>query len=107
MESLSRMTAHDASFEMTDSIPNCLKYPSSCAITMGEQSVSAMMPNRIAFVSGESSEKADPTHPFGRPSIRPATADPPARFRNLRRDAFIDLFSLRWPAFLRGTHKSP
>ena len=25
IESLSRMTAHDASFEMIDSIPNCLK----------------------------------------------------------------------------------
>ena len=25
IDSLSRMTAHDASFEMIDSIPNCLK----------------------------------------------------------------------------------
>ena len=55
IDSLSRITAHDASFEMIDSMPNCLKYPSSCAITIGEQSVSAMIPKRIVFVSGESS----------------------------------------------------
>ncbi len=52
---LSRMTAHDASFETTESMPNFLKKPSSCAITIGAQSVSAMMPNRIVLVSGESS----------------------------------------------------
>ena len=54
-DSLSRMTAHDASFEITELMPNCLKYPSSCAITIGAQSVSAMMPKRIVRVSGESS----------------------------------------------------
>src|SRR6266849_840777 len=37
IDSLSRMTAHDASLEMTDSIPNCLKQPSSWAITIDEQ----------------------------------------------------------------------
>jgi hypothetical protein len=55
IDSLSRITAHDASFEMTASIPNCLKYPSSCAITIEEQSVNAMIPNRTVLVSGASS----------------------------------------------------
>src|SRR6185436_13935416 len=54
-DSLSRITAQDASFETTDWMPNCLKYPSSCAITIGEQSVSAMIPKRMVLVSGESS----------------------------------------------------
>ena len=54
-DSLSRMTAHDASFETMDVMPNFLKKPSSCAITIGAQSVSAMMPKRMVEVSGESS----------------------------------------------------
>ena len=52
--SLSRITAHEASFEIVESIPNFLKSPSSCAITIDEQSVSAMMPKRILVVSGAS-----------------------------------------------------
>jgi hypothetical protein len=52
---LSRITAHDASFDTTELIPNFLKYPSSCAMTIGAQSVSAIMPNRMFAVSGESS----------------------------------------------------
>ena len=52
--SLSRMTAHDASFDTIESMPNFLKKPSSCAITIGAQSVSAMMPNRMVEVSGPS-----------------------------------------------------
>jgi hypothetical protein len=48
------MTAHEASFEMVDSMPCFLKRPSSCAITMVEQSVRAMMPKRILGVSGPS-----------------------------------------------------
>ena len=48
------MTAHDASFEIVDSIPCFLKRPSSCAMTIDEQSVSAMMPKRILGVSGAS-----------------------------------------------------
>ena len=55
IDSLSRMTAHDASLEMTEVMPNCLKNPSSCAMTIGAQSVSAMMPKRTVGVSGESS----------------------------------------------------
>ncbi len=50
----SRMTAHDASFEIVDSIPYFLKRPSSWAMTIDEQSVSAMMPRRIFGCSGAS-----------------------------------------------------
>ena len=53
--SLSRITAQDASFETVELIPNFLKYPSSCAITIDEQSVKAMIPKRTSGVSGESS----------------------------------------------------
>ena len=52
--SLSRIAAHDASFEIIDSMPCFLKSPSSWAMTMDEQSVRAMMPKRIFFVSGPS-----------------------------------------------------
>jgi len=53
-ERRSRITAHEASLEIVDSMPYFLKRPSSCAITMVEQSVSAMMPKRILDVSGPS-----------------------------------------------------
>jgi len=39
---------------IVDSIPYFLKKPFSCAITSGEQSVSAIIPNFSAFVSGPS-----------------------------------------------------
>src|SRR6266851_9433697 len=44
IDSLSRITAQDASFEITESMPYFLNSPNSCPITMEEQSVSAMMP---------------------------------------------------------------
>jgi hypothetical protein len=53
-DSLSRITAHDASFEITELIPNFLNKPSSCAMTIEAQSVSAMMPKRMSRVSGPS-----------------------------------------------------
>jgi hypothetical protein len=48
------MTAHDASLETVDSMPCFLNSPSSWAMTIDEQSVSAMMPMRIFGVSGPS-----------------------------------------------------
>ena len=51
----SRITAHDASFEIVDSMPCFLNRPSSWAMTIDAQSVSAIMPNRICGVSGPSS----------------------------------------------------
>src|SRR6266571_4315997 len=53
--SLSRITAQDASFETTESMPYFLNSPNSWAITIDEQSVNAIMPNRTDLVSGESS----------------------------------------------------
>ena len=50
----SRMTAHDASLDIVDSMPCFLNRPSSCAMTIDEQSVSAMMPMRTFDVSGAS-----------------------------------------------------
>src|SRR5689334_10422953 len=89
-DSLSRITAHDASFETTELMPNFLKKPSSCAMTIGEQSVSAIIPKRMFGVSGESSAYAPPTHPAGTPFINvaaPLTAT--AVFRNLRRVVLV------------------
>ena len=58
-------------------------------MTIGAQSVSAMMPNRMVLVSGESSAYTLPTQPDGSPDMRPAMADTPAVcFRNVRREAF-------------------
>src|SRR5580765_5137906 len=84
-DSLSRMTAHDASFDTTELMPNFLKYPSSCAMTIGAQSVRAIMPKRMFGVSGESSAYTLPTHPPGRPFIRVAALlAATAVLRNLR-----------------------
>ena len=58
LESESRMAAQLAPFTMVALMPYFLKKPFSCAITMGEQSVSAIMPNRRSGVSGRS---ASPT----------------------------------------------
>ena len=52
--SVSRIAAQDASFEIVESMPYFLNRPSSWAMTIDEQSVSAMMPKRILVVSGAS-----------------------------------------------------
>src|SRR5690349_19944706 len=93
-DSLSRITAHDASFETTELMPNFLKKPSSCAMTIGEQSVSAIIPKRMFEVSGESSAYAPPTHPPGRPFINVAAAlAATVFFKNARRDVFVIVIS--------------
>ena len=71
-DSLSRMTAQDASFEITAVTPNFLKKPSSCAITIDAQSVKAMMPKRTVGVSGESSAYTGPGPPAGQARHQPA-----------------------------------
>src|SRR5437899_2057440 len=68
----SRMTAHDASFESVDSMPYFLKSPSSCAITIDEQSVRAMMPILTFGVSGPSAAYTPPAQPVGSPAKRAA-----------------------------------
>src|SRR5688572_1117907 len=81
---LSRMTAHDASFDTTEVMPNFLKKPSSWAITIGAQSVSAIMPNRTVVVSGPSAAYTPPAQCRGSPAISAPTA-PAAPFTNVRR----------------------
>ena len=44
---LSRIAAQEASLEIVDSMPYFLNSPNSCAITIDEQSVKAMMPIRM------------------------------------------------------------
>ena len=48
------MAAQFAPLATTELMPYFLKNPFSCAMTIGEQSVSAMMPNFICDVSGAS-----------------------------------------------------
>src|SRR5258706_16308848 len=54
LESESRIAAQLAPLAMTESIPYFLKSPFSCAITIGEQSVRAIIPNLTVAVSGAS-----------------------------------------------------
>ena len=61
------MTAHEASLEIVDSMPCFLNRPSSCAMTIDEQSVSAMMPMRTFGVSGPSCAYAPPAQPAAIP----------------------------------------
>src|SRR6187431_1840219 len=60
LESESRMAAQLAPFTTVELIPYFLNSPFSCAITMGEQSVSAMMPKRRSGVSGALEEAPEP-----------------------------------------------
>src|SRR3954470_14738095 len=58
-ERLSRMAAQLAPFVTVALMPYFLKNPFSCAMTIGEQSVSAIMPKLMSGVSGAS--EAEPT----------------------------------------------
>src|SRR5688572_22955201 len=57
-ERLSRIAAQFAPFVTLELIPYFLKSPFSCAITIGEQSVNAIMPKFISAVSGASDADA-------------------------------------------------
>src|SRR5258706_9429996 len=81
----SRITAHDASLEIVDSTPYFLNRPSSWAITIDAQSVSAIMPKRIFAVSGPSAAQGPPAQPAGRPLIRRPSELSPESFKNSRR----------------------
>src|SRR5688500_15697022 len=54
LDRLSRIAAQFAPFVTLELIPYFLKKPFSCAITMGEQSVSAIMPKFTSGASGAS-----------------------------------------------------
>lgn len=60
LERLSRIAAQLAPFVTVDSMPYFLNSPFSCAMTIGEQSVRAMMPKLIFDVSGASLVLAAP-----------------------------------------------
>src|ERR1051326_2798397 len=64
------MAAQFAPLATVESIPYFLKKPFSCAMTMGEQSVSAIMPKRNLVVSGAPLAKARPAQALGRPARR-------------------------------------
>src|SRR4030095_13985543 len=70
-------------------MPNCLKKTNSCAITIEEQSVRAIMTKRTLGDSGESSAYAPPAHPLGTPPNTPARTELVAVSRNLRRVTFM------------------
>jgi hypothetical protein len=59
LEIASRTAAQLACFTTVELMPYFLKNPFSCAMTMGEQSVSAMMPKRMSATSGVSAEPDD------------------------------------------------
>ena len=54
LPSASRIAAQLAPFETVELMPYFLNSPFSCAMTMDEQSVSAMMPSLRSAVSGAS-----------------------------------------------------
>src|SRR5690242_2787272 len=72
-------------------MPNFLNKPFSCAITMGEQSVSAIIPNFIELLSGASLAYAEPNHPLGNPANSVARVVPlTALVTNCRRVNSVD-----------------
>jgi hypothetical protein len=77
------MAAQFAPFATVESIPYFLNSPFSCAITIGEQSVNAIMPNFIFEVSGASLAKTEPAQRVGKPASSDAVTD---RARNFRRE---------------------
>src|ERR1043165_8843839 len=83
LESESRIAAQFAPLATVDSIPYFLKIPFSCAMTIGEQSVSAIMPNFIFAVSGASLAKTDPAQRAGKFASNDAVTE---RARNFRRE---------------------
>src|SRR5690349_17557293 len=83
LESESRMAVQFAPFATVDSMPYFLKSPFSCAMTIGEQSVRAIIPNFNLAVSGASLAKTDPAQRIGTPASSAAVAD---RAMNLRRE---------------------
>src|SRR2546425_11269878 len=60
LERASRMAAQLAPLLTVEWIPYFLKKPFSCAITIGEQSVSAIMPNLRSLISGPSAVPLGP-----------------------------------------------
>src|SRR3954469_19337183 len=85
-ESESRIAPQLAPLVTLELMPYFLKRPFSWAITIGEQSVSAIMPKLRSVVSGASLAQAAPCQPFGTPERRAPSAVAVATRRTLRRD---------------------
>ena len=90
LTSESRMAAQLAPLAMVALMPYFLKNPFSCAITIGELSVSAMIPKRRFGVSGAS--LAQVALALISWAVVRATAPVPAPFRNARRDSGLTGF---------------
>src|ERR1041385_2600810 len=83
----SRMAAQLAPLVTFELMPYFLKNPFSWAMTIGEQSVSAIMPKLMSAVSGPSAAPNDaPCQPRGTPERRAASAVAPLMRRRLRRE---------------------
>src|SRR5436190_14932341 len=93
------MAAQFAPLAITELIPYFLKSPFSCAITMGEQSVNAIMPSFIVETSGPSLAKAPPTHVFGKPANKVVRVVARA---DLSRNCLRVNLSERWLVFENG-----
>src|SRR6478736_4269564 len=88
VERLSRMAAQLAPFVTVELMPYFLKKPFSCAMTMGEQSVSAIMPKLRSVTSGASEVEAAVAAQLRLPSAAHRAAAPASwepRERNWRR----------------------
>src|SRR3954471_14832671 len=88
LERESRIAAQFAPFVMVALIPYFLKNPFSCAMTNGEQSVSAMMPMLIFGISGASDALSAVAAQLLEPSAAQRAAVPvkaAPRVRNWRR----------------------
>src|ERR1043165_1408945 len=85
LERESRIAAQLAPFETVDWIPYFLNNPFSCAITMGELSVRAIIPNLSWLVSGLSLARVLPAQPLGNPATSVVKEMPAVALRNWRR----------------------
>src|SRR4029453_369811 len=87
LESESRMAAQLAPLVTVELIPYFLNRPFSWAMTMGEQSVRAMMPKLTFGDSGASLAVCAPIQPVGRPEAsNPRAVALVEDDRNFRRD---------------------
>src|ERR1043166_7196203 len=83
------MAAQLAPLATVGSMPYFFKISFSWAMTIGEQSVSAIMPNFILVVSGASLAKTDPVQRLGRPANSAAVAERARKFRRVKREIFL------------------
>ena len=88
-DSESRMAAQLAPFTTVELMPYFLKKPFSWAITIGEQSVSAIMPKRMSVTSGAVFVAPQLARTFTSPAPPSSAAAPPIPFRTCRREVLV------------------